>query len=53
MNFFNTSLALMDAYDNSHMHNILFSIKEGAKLVNERFRGKLAELQKKKDYLVV
>lgn len=55
MNYFNTSLTMLDRVrvDQTNIKLTLEGIKQGSQLVNERLKTKAAEIQKKKDYIVV
>ena len=53
MNFFNTTMSLLDRLKRDELSDVLKYIKEGALLVNERLLKKTLEVRSKKDYLVV
>ena len=53
MNYFNTSLSQMEKFEKSQLPYILESIKEGARLVNERLNERVLAIQMKKDYIRV
>ena len=53
MNYFNTSLSQMEKFEKSQLPYILESIKEGARLVNERLNERILAIQMKKDYIRV
>lgn len=55
MNYFNTSITMLDRVkvDQTYIKLALEGIKEGSQMVNDRLKTKVAEIQKKKDYIVV
>ena len=55
MNYFNTSITMLDRVrvDQTNIQMTLQGIKEGSEVVNTRLKNKAAEIQKKKDYIVV
>jgi hypothetical protein len=55
MNYFNTSITMLDrvSVDQTNIQMTLQGIKEGSEVVNTRLKNKAAEIQKKKDYIVV